>query len=78
MEEKVSELALSCSQTDYYIEYHHRTFARGQMEIEIETLYLSWSTGLSFQGPVEEQKEGEHEQGSQDHEGLVHPLRQCA
>ena len=36
------------------------------------------SNGLSSQGPVEEQKEGEDEQGSQDHEGLVHPLRQCA
>ena len=35
-----------------------------------------WSTGLSSQGPNEEQKEGEHEQGSQDHEGCVHPLRQ--
>ena len=34
-----------------------------------------WSTGLSSQGPNEEQKEGEHEQGSQDHEGCVHPLR---
>ncbi|CAO2584556.1 hypothetical protein LEMLEM_LOCUS3208, partial [Lemmus lemmus] len=28
-----------------------------------------WSTGLSSQGPDEEQKEGEHEQGSQDREG---------
>ena len=36
------------------------------------------SNGLSSQGPVEEQKEGEDEQGSQDHEGLVHQLRQCA
>ena len=34
-----------------------------------------WSTGLSSQGPNEEQKEGEHEQGSQDREGCVHPLR---
>ena len=34
-----------------------------------------WSTGLSSQGPNEEQKEGKHEQGSQDHEGCVHPLR---
>ena len=34
-----------------------------------------WSTGLSSQGPNEEQKEGEHEQGSQDHEGCIHPLR---
>ena len=34
-----------------------------------------WGTGLSSQGPVEEQKEGEDEQGSQDHEGLVYPLR---
>ncbi|CAO2584958.1 hypothetical protein LEMLEM_LOCUS3390, partial [Lemmus lemmus] len=25
-----------------------------------------WSTGLSSQGPDEKQKEGEHEQGSQD------------
>ena len=36
------------------------------------------SSGLSSQGPVEGQKEGENEQGSQDCEGLVHPLRQCA
>ena len=36
------------------------------------------SNGLSSQGPVEEQKKGEDEQGSQDHEWLVHPLRQCA
>ena len=34
-----------------------------------------WSTGLSSQGPNEEQKEGEHEQGSQDREECVHPLR---
>ena len=34
-----------------------------------------WSTGLRSQGPNEEQKDGEHE-GSQDHEGCVHPLRQ--
>ena len=27
-----------------------------------------WSTGLSPQGPHEEQKEGEHEKGSQDRE----------
>ena len=33
-----------------------------------------WSTGLSSQGP-NEQKEGEHERGSQNHEGCVHPLR---
>ena len=35
-----------------------------------------WSTGLSPQGPNEEQKEGEHEKGSQDREGCVHPLIQ--
>ena len=35
------------------------------------------SIGLSSQSSDEEQ-EGEDEQGSQDHEGLVHPLRQCA
>ncbi|CAO2629762.1 LINE-1 retrotransposable element ORF2 protein, partial [Lemmus lemmus] len=29
-----------------------------------------WSTGLSSQGPDEEQKEGEHEQGSQDTRGM--------
>ena len=34
-----------------------------------------WSTGLSFQGPNGEQKEGKHEQGSQDREGCIHPLR---
>ena len=36
------------------------------------------SNGLSFQGPVEEPKEGKDEQRSLDCEGLVHPLRQCA
>ncbi|KAK7813335.1 hypothetical protein U0070_015532 [Myodes glareolus] len=30
-----------------------------------------WSSGLRPQGPNEEQKEGKHEKGSQDHEGLV-------
>ena len=35
-----------------------------------------WSTGLSPQGPNEEQKEGEHEQGRQDLEECVHPLIQ--
>ena len=35
-----------------------------------------WSTGLSSQGPNEEQKEGECKQGNQDREGCVHPLRQ--
>ena len=35
-----------------------------------------WSTGLSPQGPNEERKEGEHEKGSQDREGCVHPLIQ--
>ena len=34
-----------------------------------------WSTGLSSQGPYEEQKKVEHEQRSQDREGCVHPLR---
>ncbi|XP_075809324.1 uncharacterized protein LOC142837841 [Microtus pennsylvanicus] len=35
-----------------------------------------WSTGLRSQGTNEEQKEGEHEQRSRDHEGCTHPLRQ--
>ena len=35
-----------------------------------------WSTGLSPQGPNEEQKEGEHEKGRQGHEECVHPLIQ--
>ena len=35
-----------------------------------------WSTGLSPQGPNEEQKERELEQGNQDHEGCAHPLIQ--
>ena len=35
-----------------------------------------WGTGLSPQGPNEEQKEGEHEKGNQDREGYVHPLIQ--
>ena len=39
---------------------------------------LYQSNGLSSQGPVERQKEGEDEQGSLDHDGLVHQLRQCA
>ena len=34
-----------------------------------------WSTGLSSQGPNEEQEE-EHDQGSQDRKGCVHPLSQ--
>ena len=34
--------------------------------------------GLSSQGTVEEQKEGEDEQRSQDHEEFVYKLRQCA
>ena len=33
-----------------------------------------WSTGLSPQGPNEEQKEGEHEEGNQDRKGCIHPL----
>ena len=36
------------------------------------------STELSSQGPVEDQKEGEDEKGSQDRWELVYPLRQCA
>ena len=32
---------------------------------------LYWSTGLSSQGPNEGQKEGVHEQGSQDREGCI-------
>ena len=35
-----------------------------------------WSTGLSPLGPNEEQKEEEHEKGSQDRERCVHPLIQ--
>ena len=35
-----------------------------------------WSTGLSPQGPNEEQKEGELEQGSQDREEGNRPLIQ--
>ena len=35
-----------------------------------------WSTGLSLQGPNEEQKVREHEKGNQDCEGCVHPLIQ--
>ena len=73
------ELALSHSQTDDYLEYHHRTFVPQQMEIETDRdRDPHQSTGLSSQGPFEEQKEGEEEQDSQDHEGLVHPLRQCS
>ncbi|KAM7339594.1 hypothetical protein ACRRTK_000209 [Alexandromys fortis] len=34
-----------------------------------------WNTGLSSQCPNEEQKEGEHEQGSQDHEECAPSLR---
>ena len=32
-----------------------------------------WSTGLSPQGPIEEQKEGDQEKRNQDCEGCVHP-----
>ncbi|KAH0501767.1 OX-2 membrane glycoprotein, partial [Microtus ochrogaster] len=35
-----------------------------------------WSTGQKSQGPNQEQKEGEHEQGTQDREGYTHTLRQ--
>ena len=35
------------------------------------------SIELSSKGPVEEWKEGEYEQGCQDHEDLVNPLRHC-
>ncbi|KAM7334846.1 hypothetical protein ACRRTK_005323 [Alexandromys fortis] len=31
-----------------------------------------WSTGLKSQGPNQEQKESEHEQGMQDREGCTH------
>ena len=41
------------------------------MEIETES-----HIGLNSLGPNEKQKEGEHEQGSQDHEGCDHPLIQ--
>ena len=37
VEEWVPELALSRSQTDDYLDYHHRTFDLGQMETETET-----------------------------------------
>ncbi len=36
----------------------------------------NWSTGQKSQGPNQEQKEGEHEQGTQDREGYTHILRQ--
>ena len=39
------------------------------MEIETET-------HIGAPGPNEEQKEEEHEKGSQDREGCVHPLIQ--
>ena len=32
-----------------------------------------WSTGLSPQGPNEEQKERDHEKGNQNRVGCVHP-----
>ncbi len=35
-----------------------------------------WSTGQKSQGPNQEQKEREHEQGTQDREGCTHTLRQ--
>ncbi len=35
-----------------------------------------WSTGQKSQGPNQEQKEREHEQGTQDREGYTHTLRQ--
>ena len=66
------ELSLSHSHTDEYLEYHFHP----AMDADIDR-DSHWSYGLSSQGPVEEQKEEEDEQGSQDHE-LVHPLRQCS
>ena len=72
MEKKVPELALSRSQTDGYLQYHHRSFVWWQMELETHIGVL-----VSSQGPVGKHKKGEYQQGSQDHEELVHPLRQC-
>ena len=66
------ELALSYSLTDIYLEYHLYPATDGHRD-----RFSYRSTGLSSQGPVEEQKEGEDEQGSQDREVFVHPLRQC-
>ena len=53
-----------------------------QVFLDVHTSRVSerdphWSTGLGSLGPNEEQKEREHE-GSQDHEGCIHPLRQWA
>ncbi|KAK7815028.1 hypothetical protein U0070_024371 [Myodes glareolus] len=51
-----------------------QTFIRRWLEIETEThIGAHWS----FQSPEEEQKEGEHEKGSQDRDGCVHPQRRC-
>ena len=67
-------MALSHSHIDEYLEYHHKNFVQQWMEIERDQ---HWSTGLSSQGPDEEQKEGEDEQGIQDRKEFVHPQRQC-
>ena len=37
IEERVTKLALPCSQIDEYIKYHHRTFIQQLMETKAET-----------------------------------------
>ena len=61
-------MALSCSQIYDYLKYHHRTFVQQQMETETKTHIRA----LDVEGPVEEWKEWEYEQGGQDHEGFTH------
>ena len=48
--------------------YHHRTFVHLAMDGDRDR-DPHWNTGLGSQGPNEEQKEGEHEQGSQEVRG---------
>ena len=70
------ELTLSHSQTDDYVDYNPQNVSLATDGDRDRAPHRS--NGLSSQGSVEEQEEGEYEQGSQDCKGLVHQLRQCA
>ena len=73
-EERVPEPALAYNHTDEDFAYHHRSFIRRWMAIQMET-HIGAPDGVP-QGPNEEQKEEEHEKGNQDREGCDHPLIQ--
>ena len=70
-EERVHELSMSHSHTDEYIAYHHRTIHLAMDGVRDRDPH--WSTGLSPQGPNEEQKERGNGKGCQE---CVHPLIQ--